>query len=136
MGDGLNVLIRSSHSKSMPEREVGVVYVGKRRAMSYAVAAILALMAGGKVTLKARGSNISTAVSAEEIVRRRLAGSLVLERVEIGEEALERDGRRRMVSTMEITLRMAQAVGKDTSAVIEGKPVEMKPAKKGKQPTR
>jgi len=115
----------------MPEREVGVVYVGKRRAMSYAVAAMLALMAGGKVTLKARGSNISTAVSAEEIVRRRLAGSLVLERVEIGEEALERDGRRRMVSTMEITLRMAQAVGKDTSAVI-GKPVEAKPAKKGK----
>ena len=117
MGDGLNALIHSSHSKGMSEqaREGDVVYVGKGRATNYAAAAMHALMRGGKVTLKARGSNISTAVSAEEIVRRRLADSLVLEKVEIGEERLERDGRQRTVSTIEITLTIRRPAQTETA---------------------
>jgi len=63
-----------------------------------------------KMSLKARGRAIPTAVDAAEITRRRFLKDLNISKVAIGTEELparEGEKRSRMVSTMEITLTKA-----------------------------
>ena len=87
--------------------EPNVVYIGRKPVMSYVLAIITYLNSpdAKDVVLKARGRAITTAVDAAEITRRRFMDKLKVEKIEIGTEDLtEQDGRRRAVSTIEITL--------------------------------
>jgi len=88
-------------------KEPNVIYVGRKPPMSY-VLGIITSFAGSdtkEVTLKARGQAITTAVDAVEIVRHRFMKELSVGKITIGtEEMPPREGRSRMVSTIEITL--------------------------------
>jgi DNA-binding protein Alba len=107
-----------------------IILVGKRPAVNYAAAASAVLAKIGRVTLKARGRWISTAVSAGEIVRRR-GNDVVVENIAIGDEPFKGDdGRERRVSTIEITLARKNAEQTAGREAVEAKPVT---AKKGKQ---
>ncbi len=87
----------------------GVVFIGRKPAMSYVLAIITSLSASNanEVTLKARGQAITTAVDVAEIVRSRFIKDLKISKIAIGTEELpsrEGENRTKMVSTMEITL--------------------------------
>jgi DNA-binding protein len=86
-----------------------VIYIGRKPAMSYVLAVITSFSASNlkKVTLKARGQAITTAVDVAEITKRRFLKELKIGKISIGTEEMpprEGEGRPRMVSTMEITL--------------------------------
>ncbi len=100
----------------MPE-EPDVIYIGRKPPMNYVLGVITHLSgSGGKeVTLKARGRAISTAVDVAEIARHKFIKELTVKRITIGTEELpprEGEGRRRNVSTIEITL-TTEAEGKN-----------------------
>jgi len=87
----------------------GVVFVGRKPAMSYVLAIITSLSASNakEITLKARGQAITTAVDVVEIARNRFLKNLKIDKITLGTEELpprEGENRSRMVSTMEITL--------------------------------
>jgi DNA-binding protein Alba len=87
----------------------GIVYIGSKPVMSYALAIITSLSASNakEITLKARGRAITTAVDAAEITRNRFLKDLKVSKVAIGTEEMpprEGENRARMVSTIEITL--------------------------------
>ncbi len=87
----------------------GVVFIGRKPAMSYVLAIITSLSTSNakEITLKARGRAITTAVDVAEIVRSRFLKNLKVDKITIGTEELpprEGENRARMVSTMEITL--------------------------------
>jgi len=87
----------------------GVVFVGRKPAMSYVLAIITSLSASNakEITLKARGRAITTAVDVVEIARNRFLKNLKIDKITLGTEELpprEGENRSRMVSTMEITL--------------------------------
>lgn len=87
----------------------GIVYVGRKPAMSYVLAIITSLSAANskEITLKARGQAITTAVDVAEITRSRFLKDLKVSKIAIGTEEIpprEGEDRSRMVSTMEITL--------------------------------
>jgi len=89
-------------------REPNVIYVGRKPPMNY-VLGILTSFSGSnaKVTLKARGQAITTAVDAVEITRHRSMKDLSIGKIAMGTEEMplrEGENRARMVSTMEITL--------------------------------
>ena len=90
-------------------RDPGVVFIGRKPAMSYVLAIITSLSASNakKITLKARGQAITTAVDVAEITRNRFIKDLKISKIDIGTEEMpprEGENRARMVSTMEITL--------------------------------
>jgi DNA-binding protein len=85
------------------------VFIGGKPPMNYVLAIITSLSAPNakKITLKARGRAITTAVDAAEITRRRFIKELKVSKIAIGTEempAREGENRARMVSTIEITL--------------------------------
>ncbi|MDH5460524.1 MAG: DNA-binding protein Alba [Candidatus Bathyarchaeota archaeon] len=87
----------------------GIVFIGRKPAMSYVLAVITSLSASNakKITLKARGQAITTAVDVAEITRSRFIKDLKVSKIAIGTEEMpprEGENRTRMVSTMEITL--------------------------------
>lgn len=87
----------------------GVVFIGRKPAMSYVLAIITSLSTPNskEITLKARGRAITTAVDVAEITRSRFLKDLKIDKITIGTEELpprEGENRTRMVSTMEITL--------------------------------
>lgn len=87
----------------------GIVFIGRKPAMSYVMAIITSLSASNakKITLKARGQAITTAVDVAEITRSRFIKDLKVSKIAIGTEEMpprEGENRTRMVSTMEITL--------------------------------
>jgi DNA-binding protein len=87
----------------------GIVFVGRKPAMSYVLAIITSLSASNakEITLKARGRAITTAVDVAEITRSRFLKDLKISKIAIGTEEIpprEGENRSRMVSTMEITL--------------------------------
>ncbi len=90
-------------------RDPNVIYVGRKPPMNY-VLGIITSFSGSttkKVTLKARGQAITTAIDAVEITRHRFMKELDVGKITIGtEEMPPREGERRarMVSTIEITL--------------------------------
>ncbi|RLI42464.1 DNA-binding protein Alba [Candidatus Bathyarchaeota archaeon] len=88
----------------------GIVFVGRKPAMSYVLAVITSMSASNakEITLKARGRAITTAVDVAEITRNRFIKDLKIDKIAIGTEELpprEGENRPRMVSTMEITLK-------------------------------
>jgi len=87
----------------------GIVFIGRKPAMSYVLAIITSLSSSSakEITLKARGQAITTAVDVAEITRSRFLKDLKIGKISIGtEEMPPREGqtRPRMVSTMEISL--------------------------------
>jgi len=87
----------------------GIVFIGRKPAMSYVLAVITSLSASNAkdITLKARGQAITTAVDVAEITRNRFIKELKVSKISIGTEEMpprEGENRARMVSTMEITL--------------------------------
>ena len=87
--------------------EQNVVYIGRKPVMSYFLAVITYLNTPNakEVVLKARGRAITTAVDVAEITRRRFIEKMKVNKINIGtEELTEEDGRKRAVSTVEITL--------------------------------
>ena len=87
----------------------GVVFIGRKPAMSYVLAVITSLSASNakEITLKARGQAITTAVDVAEISRNRFIKDLKVGKITIGTEEMpprEGENRARMVSTMEIML--------------------------------
>ncbi|MGB9854149.1 MAG: DNA-binding protein Alba [Candidatus Bathyarchaeales archaeon] len=87
----------------------GVVFIGRKPAMSYVLAIITSLSTSNakEIILKARGRAITTAVDVAEITRSRFLKDLKIGKITIGTEELpprEGENRTRMVSTMEITL--------------------------------
>ncbi len=90
-------------------KESGIVFIGRKPAMSYVLAVITSLSASNakEITLKARGQAITTAVDTAEITRNRFIKDLKVSKITIGTEEMpprEGENRARMVSTMEITL--------------------------------
>jgi DNA-binding protein len=91
-------------------RDSGIVFIGRKPAMSYVLAIITSLSASNakEITLKARGQAITTAVDVAEITRNRFIKDLKIGKIAIGTEEMpprEGENRARMVSTMEITLK-------------------------------
>jgi DNA-binding protein len=87
----------------------GIVFIGRKPAMSYVLAIITSLSSSDakEITLKARGQAITTAVDVAEITRNRFIKDLKISKIAIGTEEMpprEGENRARMVSTMEITL--------------------------------
>jgi len=90
----------------------GIVFIGHKPPMEYVLAIMTGLSTNNatKLTLKARGRAITTAVDAAEITRRRFLNDLTVSKVTIGTEELparEGENKSRMVSTMEIILTKA-----------------------------
>ena len=74
--------------------------------MNYCMAVLTSLKDEGSiVALKARGRAISTAVDVAEVTKNRFLSSLTVEKIEIGTEELESEGRMRNVSTITIVLK-------------------------------
>ncbi len=74
--------------------------------MNYCMAVLTSLKdEGSSVSLKARGRAISTAVDVAEVTKHRFMESLTIEKIEIGTEELESEGRMRNVSTITIVLK-------------------------------
>lgn len=86
--------------------EENIVFVGSMKGpMPYALAIITQLGRGPKCVVKARGRAISTAVDAVEITRKRFLADVKIESIKIDSEEVEDEmGRKRTVSSIEITL--------------------------------
>ncbi|MFH1286081.1 MAG: DNA-binding protein Alba [Candidatus Micrarchaeota archaeon] len=84
-----------------------IVYIGKKPVMNY-VLAVITLFSNGapEVSIKARGLSISRAVDAGEIVRHKFLPDVKVKSIttETEEMTSERDGRKSMVSSINITL--------------------------------
>ena len=88
-----------------------VVYIGSKSVMSYVFVVVTSFstLNTKKVTLKARGRAISTAVDVAEITRRRFVDKVEVKDILIGTQELPLEqGGTRAVSTMEITLTMGE----------------------------
>lgn len=89
-------------------QDQNVVYIGRKPVMSYVLAVMTHLNRpnANEVVLKARGSAITTAVDTAEVTRRRFIQNLQIDKIDLGtEEITQQDGRKRSVSTIEITLK-------------------------------
>lgn len=89
--------------------EQDVIYIGKKPVMSYVLAVITYFNTpdAKEVVLKARGRAMTTAIDTAEIIRRRFMDKLKVDKIDIGtDEITEEDGRKRAVSTIEITLKL------------------------------
>ena len=84
----------------------GIILVGRKPLMSYALAAFTAFQKSEAVVLKARGRAISRAVDVEEVTKRKFFPTLKAEIV-LGTEIVKdkQTSRETAVSTIEITLR-------------------------------
>ncbi|MFZ8795730.1 MAG: DNA/RNA-binding protein AlbA [Acidilobaceae archaeon] len=82
------------------------VLVGRKPTMNYVIAALRMLTHEGleEVVIKARGANIYRAVETAEAIRRTMA-NVVVKHVNIGsEEIVDKNGKKRRVSSIEIIL--------------------------------
>jgi len=83
------------------------VHIGKKSPMSYVLAVITQFNNGApEVVIRARGLSISRAVDVAEIVRNRFMPDIKVKSITTKTEELisERDGRKSLVSCIEITL--------------------------------
>jgi DNA-binding protein Alba len=87
--------------------EENVIYIGRKPVMNYCLAVLTSLQDGtDRVSVQARGNNISKAVDVAEIVRNRYMEDLKVESIEIGTDELEADeGGTRNVSKISIVLK-------------------------------
>jgi len=96
-------------TKKPEEKKSDIIFIGNKPPMNYVLAIITALSSGAttKITLKARGRAITTAVDVAEIARNRFIKDLTVTSIGIGTEempAREGENRSRMVSIIEIEL--------------------------------
>lgn len=82
------------------------VYVGKKEAMSYVLAAITQFNnSANEITIKARGRMISRAVDVAEILRNKFLTNVKVKSITTStEEMTSEDGRKSKVSAIEIVL--------------------------------
>ena len=87
-------------------RDPNTVYIGSKPVMSYVLAVITSFNSSdtNKVTLKARGRAITTAVDTAEIVMNRFMKDLKVGAIAIDTEEVQREEGTRNVSTIEIEL--------------------------------
>ncbi|UCH37658.1 MAG: DNA-binding protein Alba [Candidatus Bathyarchaeota archaeon] len=88
-------------------KEQNIVYIGRKPVMTYVMAIINGFtgLDTSKVTLRARGRAIPTAVDAAEVTRRQFMHELQVSNITIGTEEIPQElGRTRAVSTIDITL--------------------------------
>jgi len=82
-----------------------IVFIGRKPILNYCTAVLEVLRNSDTVTMKARGTAISTAVDVAEVTRSRFLSNLKIDSIEIGtEELTNEDGRPRNVSTMTIVM--------------------------------
>lgn len=83
-----------------------VVLIGKKPAMNYVVACLTVFNAGKQfVTVKARGSVISNAVDAVEVLRRSFIKDLEIQKITIGSQEFKKaNGVDSVVSTIDIVI--------------------------------
>ena len=79
-----------------------VIYVGRKPIANYILALLHALSNHSKVTVAARGRNISKAVAAVVLTQKRHLPNLKIENVKIGTLYVGKKG----ISTIEITARL------------------------------
>jgi DNA-binding protein len=106
----LRTTLKKGRSDGEMAENSGIVFIGRKPAMSYVLAIITSLSTSNakEITLKARGQAITTAVDVAEITRNRFIKDLNVSKISIGTEEMpprEGENRARMVSTMEITLK-------------------------------
>jgi DNA-binding protein Alba len=70
-------LVKSVVDSPGSEGDENVVYVGRKPVFNYVLAVMNNLQRSGKVTLKARGTNISRAVDVAEVARHRFITDLI-----------------------------------------------------------
>ncbi|MCC6013385.1 MAG: DNA/RNA-binding protein AlbA [Candidatus Verstraetearchaeota archaeon] len=81
----------------------GVILVGKKPVMNYAMVALMQIRELGEITLKARGRAISAAVDVAQIIAKRfLSGEVEIKNISIGTQTIGDPPRN--VSTIEIKL--------------------------------
>jgi DNA-binding protein len=86
-------------------QQTNVVLVGRKDVMNYVLAAIRLFNDGAEeVVIRARGLNICKAVDVAETIRNLFMKDTVVKKVEIYSEELEKDGKKKRVSAIEITL--------------------------------
>ncbi len=91
----------------MGSENEGIVFVGRKPAINYVMAATLQINRGvKKIVLKARGRAISRAVDVAEITRLKyFPGKIRISDIRTGtEEIINPDGSRRDISVIEIEL--------------------------------
>jgi len=82
-----------------------IVFIGRKPILNYCTAVLEVLRNSDTVTMKARGTAISTAVDVAEVTRSRFLSNLRVDSIEIGtEELTNEDGSPRNVSTMTIVM--------------------------------
>ena len=99
-----------ANEPSKMSSESNTIFIGKKPPMNYVLAVITAFNNSNneEVILKARGQAMTIAVDAAEIARRRFLKGLTVKNVAIGtDEVQQEEGGTRNVSTIEITLAMA-----------------------------
>jgi DNA-binding protein len=96
---------------SVPEPEEitedNTVFVGKKPAMNYVLAAVTQFNSGSpEIIIKARGKAISRAVDVAEILKRRFITTAQVKDIKIGTETIKTsDGATISVSSIEIFMR-------------------------------
>ena len=87
-------------------KDDNTVFIGKKEAMTYIMAAMARFASGAdEVIVKARGRSISLAVDVAEMLRNRFLPDVKVRNVQIATEKVQReDGRTSKVSSIEIFL--------------------------------
>jgi len=82
------------------------IYVGKKPTMNYVLACVTLFHNGQKdVIVKARGKAISKAVDVVQVVKNKFLQDLKIDKIEIGTEEVENEGKKLNVSTISITVK-------------------------------
>ncbi|MHA1689134.1 MAG: RNA-binding protein [Promethearchaeota archaeon] len=89
----------------MGEKDDSKVFIGRKKSMSYVLAAMVNLGAGKPCRLLARGRSITRAVDVAEILIRTFAPGSRYGEIKIGTEEIENeDGTKSNVSSIEIEI--------------------------------
>ena len=92
-------------AKAMPEKSENTIFIGQKPPMAYVLAAVTQFGNGQQeIHIKARGRSISKAVDVAEIVRGKFVQDAKVRDIKIGTEAMENEGRKLNVSTIEIVV--------------------------------
>jgi len=90
----------------MTEKNDNTIFVGKKPLMSYVLAVVTQFGDGIKeVHIKARGKSISSAVDIAQIVKNKFVKDVNIDKVEIGTDKVENEGKELNVSTIDILLK-------------------------------
>jgi len=85
--------------------EEDVIYIGKKPIMKYISGIVLQFHTGkGKIKIVARGKMISKAVDVVQAAKNKFLKDLNINKVEIGTQEIERDGKKSNVSVIEIEI--------------------------------